>query len=508
MDFLPGWARAHPGKKFPSEEDEIPRLYFTDLTALRRSVTIGDVVYELSAAAIAAAESSGLVDGMPFILGRDDSYDHDLNGFFRAGPTMGVRSMNSLKAYGRDILVWMRFLAERRDGKSLWQADRDDIAAFHEARRLSAPPHRVSAASWNRSIAALDKLYCWAVEEKLIQAAPFTYRQFWSRSSSGRAARTVSANCAKESGARAGDMRFLDLARYLLFRDVGLRGRLPDGREDSTWRGRNGERNALFAELLITTGLRLQEGSSLLANELPGPEASGDPAIRSCPFHLASSTAKGGRGRDIRLPLRLVKLLHDYVGLERANAVARYQIRDGVGRIARPILVADRDRRSVIINGNDAATRVSVDGLTPAERARLVQDGTLTPMSLWLTEGGLPMPMAAWEAVFRRASARCRRFGIDLDVTPHMLRHSFAVHMLTLLLHQQIGWVLDKRSECVSPAYRRLIGDPLLKLQRLMGHSRIESTYIYLDHLDDSQGLVDAAVDRWGLDLAFRDTPQ
>jgi integrase len=51
---------------------------------------------------------------------------------------------------------------------------------------------------------------------------------------------------------------------------------------------------------------------------------------------------------------------------------------------------------------------------------------------LWLTEGGLPMPMAAWEAVFMRASARCRRFGLDIDVTPHMLRHTFAVHMLTL----------------------------------------------------------------------------
>jgi integrase len=132
----------------------------------------------------------------------------------------------------------------------------------------------------------------------------------------------------------------------------------------------------------------------------------------------------------------------------------------------------------------------------------------LAPVSLWLTEGGLPMPMAAWEAVFRRASTRCQRFGIDLHVTPHMLRHSFAVHMLTLLLRGQIASVLDNRSDSVSPAYRRLIGDPLLKLQRLMGHSRIESTYIYLDHLDESQGLVDAAVAQWGLDLAVAESQQ
>ena len=95
---------------------------------------------------------------MPFILDVNGNYDHDLNRFFRACPTMGVRSMNSLRAYARDIIVWLRFLEERRNGKRVWQADRTDIAAFHEARRLSDPPYRISAASWNRAIAALDKL--------------------------------------------------------------------------------------------------------------------------------------------------------------------------------------------------------------------------------------------------------------------------------------------------------------------------------------------------------------
>jgi site-specific recombinase XerD len=82
-----------------------------------------------------------------------------------------------------------RFLAERGDGKSLWLADRDDIAAFHEARRLSPPPYRVSASSWNRSVAALDKFYRWAVDEKLIEAAPFTCREW----QAGRGPRKVKA---------------------------------------------------------------------------------------------------------------------------------------------------------------------------------------------------------------------------------------------------------------------------------------------------------------------------
>jgi site-specific recombinase XerD len=473
----------------------MPQLHFTDLGALRRSVFAGGVTHELSEEVIAATKSIGLVDGMPFILGRDGSYDHDLNRFFRACPTMGVRSLNSLRAYARDIVVWLRFLAERRGDKSVWAADRDDIAAFHEVRRLSAPPHRIAASSWNRAVAALDKLYRWAVEEKLIAKAPFTYRQVWTRALDGSAI-SAAANLARERSARNGDMRFVSLDRYLLFRDVGLRGRLPDGQEDPTWRGRNGERNALFAELLVTTGLRLQEASHLLTAELPSSVRS--QGHRSLPFRLAAATAKGGKAREVRLPVRLLERLRDYAEVERANALARWRERRSWTRIDAPMAVTGHDRQSLHLDGS----RISFDRFNPGERCRLLHEHSKEPLALWLTEGGLPMPMASWQAVFRRASARCRSFGIDIEVTPHMLRHSFAVHMLTLLLREQIGWMLEERAGRMSPAYRRLIGDPLLKLQRLMGHSRIESTYIYLDHLDDSQALVDAAVEQWGLDVA------
>ncbi len=479
----------------------MPQLYFTDLSALRRSVTVNGVTHELSADERAAAESIGLIEAMPFVLGRDGAYDHHLNRFLRSCPTMGVRSLNSIRAYARDIVVWMRFLEERRDGKSLWSADRDDVAAFHETRRLSEPPFRISASSWNRMIAALDKLYRWAVDEKIIAAAPFTYRQLWSRAPTSGAVMTVAVNCAKESGARNGDVRFLDLPRYLVFRDVGLLGRLPDGREDPTWRGRNGERNALFAELLITTGLRLQEASSLLLTELPELHARRDPAARSLAFRLAAATAKGSRGRDIRIPIRLIRQLQGYTRIERENALARTPRSIRIPWIERSIRVAAHEHRALRLIDGDRTVRVSVDQLSPSERTRLVEATTGAPLALWLTEDGLPIPMASWEAVFVRASERCRRFGVaDMHVTPHMLRHSFAVHMLTLLLREQIGWVVSERSQHLGSAYRRMIGDPLLKLQRLMGHSRIESTYIYLDHLADSQGIVDAAVGKLGLD--------
>jgi hypothetical protein len=83
----------------------MPQLFFTDLAALKMPAVVDGVVDQLTTAEIAAMESFGLVEGMPFILGEDGSYDHDLNRFFRAAPTMGVRSLNSLRAYARDIVV-------------------------------------------------------------------------------------------------------------------------------------------------------------------------------------------------------------------------------------------------------------------------------------------------------------------------------------------------------------------------------------------------------------------
>jgi hypothetical protein len=49
---------------------------------------------------------------------------------------MGVRSMRSVKAYARDILTWLRFLKERRGAKTVWQADREDVATYYAARRV------------------------------------------------------------------------------------------------------------------------------------------------------------------------------------------------------------------------------------------------------------------------------------------------------------------------------------------------------------------------------------
>src|SRR3546814_9120831 len=91
-----------------------------------------------------------------------------LERYFLVVPLNGSRSRHSLRAHGYDFLVWVRFLASAR-GKSVWQADADDVGAYHRARRRSDAEFRISASTWNRAIASLDKLYRWAEREGLIE---------------------------------------------------------------------------------------------------------------------------------------------------------------------------------------------------------------------------------------------------------------------------------------------------------------------------------------------------
>ncbi len=73
--------------------------------------------------------------------------------------------------------------------------------------------------------------------------------------------------------------------------------------------------------------------------------------------------------------------------------------------------------------------------------------------------------------------------------------------MLSMLIREQIGTVFDPQDRH-SAGYRRILGDPLQKLQHLLGHASVTSTYIYLDSLAEAQELVDAAADRWADDTA------
>ena len=116
----------------------------------------------LTSMALQCCAGPGVAEGLPFLLGADGSYDLQLNRFFRELDGWGVRAANSVLAYARDIMLFCRFLAQSRGGKSIWECDAADLRAYKRVRLHAPGPAQVSVATWRRSIAALDKWAAWA----------------------------------------------------------------------------------------------------------------------------------------------------------------------------------------------------------------------------------------------------------------------------------------------------------------------------------------------------------
>lgn len=159
----------------------------------------------------------------------------------------------------RDLMLYCRFLHESRGGKSIWETDHHDLRAYKRARLGTDGPDAISASTGRRSIAALDKWVQWSLHEGLLTQEPFRYIDKTVMTPQGP--KRVRVNAEYEVDDEEEPLHIVQFVDDLLWRNVGLRGELPDGRPDPTWRGRNAERNALFADSLVYTGMRLGEGA-------------------------------------------------------------------------------------------------------------------------------------------------------------------------------------------------------------------------------------------------------
>jgi hypothetical protein len=213
-------------------------------------------------------------------------------------------------------------------------------------------------------------------------------------------------------------------------------------------------------------------------------------------LYLASS----GRYENLYVSRRVLRDLHHYVDIERDELVERRWAAGAYGRADDWIGVRSAGRTALtLVEGGRSRpySRVTIE-----ERRRLCRVGDDRPggpLWLWLGEDGLPLSRSTWQAVFRRASERCARFGLDLVVHPHALRHTFAVHMLGLLLRQTVRALRMEPGETLmsQQVKRLLVGDPLRKLQLLLGHRQRETVFVYLDVLDEAQEIVLSALREW-----------
>jgi len=416
--------------------------------------------------------------GQPFLLGPDLRPDLRVNAFFasRAGQRLDP---DTWRKYGYALRLWLNFLFST--GGSWDTATPEDIEAFKYWRMTDdRNPSRVTAGTVRGDLAALSSFYRWAAGEYRV-ANPILRREVTVPARTGGGLDRVEALAAQPSGIRERDVKWLDPAGYRRWRDVGLCGFGLDGREDPRWRGRNGQRDAAFAEGLYQTGLRLQEWASVLDVELP-PD---DPGRGFSTCRLADACAKGKVGRRYWMPrIALTKVL-SYMEGPRALAVLRAQRK---GRYERPeVQIVERvyaNRRLELRSADGSSRTVSLDALDLRERQHLFRqvDGLLEPLAIWLNEDGWPRDPHGWHHTFADANGRIERLGLaGFGCTPHMLRHSFALRW-----YAAARLVYENRLGHLDPEelrdFRIQFGNVWLLVQTLLGHRDVSTTMdIYLE---------------------------
>lgn len=398
----------------------------------------------------------------PILVAPSGAIDARLTHFF-SSPTFAVLSSGSRLSYAKDLRLWLAYLDSR---KLEWTDATDEDLLRYKVwrRRRDLNPASVSGTKWNRERAALLKLYRWASHPArgYVRFNPLIGGD------------DINLDL-HDKDAVSSRVKWATPRTYRLWRDIGLLGYGPDGRRDDTWRGRNATRNRAFVDLLYGSGLRNQEGSSLLTVELP--EGSDTDTLHE--GRVSRETAKR-RARAFYLLDDSLNRVREYERTTRVAAVRRGRRHgnyDGSGWIH---VSKVRASRFSALYFQGAWHDVNDIPIAQRRRLLLVKEDGLEPLWLWLKEDGLPFDPTSWDRVFDVANERVERVlsaqgRRTVVLTAHSLRHSFALFML-VALHRAI----DRKSGRPSargPDYEadryRLAWDIV---RDLLGHASITTT--------------------------------
>ncbi|MFF5992900.1 tyrosine-type recombinase/integrase, partial [Prauserella flavalba] len=426
-------------------------------------------------------EACRLDPGDPFMVDPDGRVDARLTRYLTRSKFAQL-APETKRNYVTDYGVFFDFLWQR--GKDWSDATSDDLLDHEDWRRWSPRNEQpIGASKWNRELAALNKLYKWAVAAGHVALSPVTVVDVV-----GRHGEKISVPAARATNARSSNVKWLTPKAFRIWRDVGLRGYGADDRRDPRWRGRSGDRNAAFADLLFSSGMRRSEAGTLLTIEVPQLE---DSTRRWYPGTLSAEATKSRRSRTFYASAAALRAIDAYSRTTRRAAIRRAQQHGRYDSIEGLLVVTGRSGfNESVLHWRDERGRPVARGLAKlahAERGRLFieGDGGLEPLALWLSEDGTPFAPHSWEGVFRAGSARCRTVLTEpLFMTPHMCRHSFALHMLVALHHamdKRFGLTAEERRD-----FQMLYGDPWRMVRDLLGHASQETTrQIYLAPVSD-----------------------
>jgi integrase len=442
-----------------------------------------------------------LREGMPFFLTEDGEPLWLVNRWLRSLAMDGGPSPRTWQAYAYDLKGVIEFLDTR--GVDVFAMDEDLVDAYHAYRRGDDGPlsKRLRPVSWNRAVTTLDKVFGWAVGQKIIEKPPFNYKQIRVRYGEGWTDAKV--NLAKEKTYRPHvTLQWLEPAWLAKFIDFGLAGRGLDGQPDPEFRGRHPKRNASIAEVMSGVGLRRTECLALLAFEWPVDPAD-DKHIEV--FAVPPEVAKGRRARRVWIWPKTLRRVNNYRRSERADVVAR-----ATWAPERPLVVTNCDRYGGRIDGE----KTTWAELTVGERRRLVHPDGGSPLLFVAADGS---PLLDVKDQFSAASTRCQSLelaALSYDtraaaakagvyaqfpaVRSHRLRHSYAVLTLRWLQVNHIRAVLKLLRRGVDDAYIAEIlrrHDSLVILRDLLGHSFVATTEVYLGTSDPVRLLTEMELD-------------
>jgi len=417
--------------------------------------------------------------GRPFFVDDHGTLHSALNRFF-SGARMRTRSEGTNRKYAHSLLIWINFL--RRQGIDWQDVTEDDLLDFKFWRRTDPRnPRPIAGSTWSVDLAAMSSFYEWAARHLDGPSLGFEVAGSvaWG---SQRVSRTGISPDYRPSTVRKADVKWLSPGAFRLWRDLGVHGLTREGKERTRWRPRSQSRDAAFVEGLYSTGLRLQELSSVLVSEL----AILREGQRFGTQRLAAACAKTSRSRAYWIGREAVDAIALYRETERADAVRKAQRMGAYDRLDGVTIVDSAPSGYARMRGREAgaARVVPLHDIRPRERLRLFIETPegLEPAQLWLNEDGTPRAKRAWYPAFGRANARVAKAGVEnLHCEPHMLRHSFALRWYAVA---RLIWERRWGSEGAERAkdFREQFGDAWSFVQTMLGHADVNTTRaIYLE---------------------------